>query len=154
MSIAMVSGPRASVNGPSSGFGDEASGRRVVGRQLRFEVSYFRTGLPRNRGRQRGACSRTEEPFNTIRGCSRHGHVSVPWDDSGNYCGVTGDIWSLNYAAQTPRQSSNAFVTEDAEEECFRALRGHFLRSFGTGRPFGRRFFSSDQARNQRKFSN
>ncbi|KAL3212580.1 hypothetical protein MRX96_007991 [Rhipicephalus microplus] len=85
-------------------------------------------------------CSGTEEPFNTIRGGSRHGHVSVPWYDFGNYYGDTGDIWSLNYAAKTPRQSSNAFVTEDAEEECFRALRGHFQRRFGTGRPFGRRF--------------
>ncbi|KAL1474399.1 hypothetical protein MTO96_038008 [Rhipicephalus appendiculatus] len=84
--------------------------------------------------------SGTERPFNTIRGCSSPDHDSVPWYDSVNYCGVAGGFWSTNDAPETLRQSSNAFVTEDAEEECARVLRGHLMLHFGTGRPFGRRF--------------
>ncbi|KAL3212575.1 hypothetical protein MRX96_007987 [Rhipicephalus microplus] len=85
-------------------------------------------------------CSGTERLFNTIRRCSSPDLDGVLWYDSGNYSGVTGGFWSINHTPLTPRQSSNAFLTEGAEEEFFTALRGHLMHDFGIGRRFGRRF--------------
>ncbi|KAH8029192.1 hypothetical protein HPB51_023757 [Rhipicephalus microplus] len=70
------------------------------------------------------------QTFNTIRGGS----------NSVICCGVAGDLWSINHALETLGRCRNAFVTEDTEEERCRALRWHFMLSFGAGRPIGRRF--------------
>ncbi|KAL3212660.1 hypothetical protein MRX96_008066 [Rhipicephalus microplus] len=80
------------------------------------------------------------QPFNTNRGGLSHDHDSVPSYNSVNCCGVAGDFRSMNHAHEAPRQSSNAFLTEDAEEERCRALRGHhFMLPFGAGWPIVRR---------------
>ncbi|KAL3212569.1 hypothetical protein MRX96_007981 [Rhipicephalus microplus] len=92
----------------------------------------FKTGKD---GEER--CSGTERPFNIIRRSLSPDLHGVPWYESGNYSGVTGGFWSINHTLLTPRQSSNAFVTEGAEEEFFIALRGHLMLVFGIGRPFG-----------------
>ncbi|KAL3212655.1 hypothetical protein MRX96_008061 [Rhipicephalus microplus] len=83
------------------------------------------------------------QTFNTIRGGS----------NSVICCGVAGDLWSINHALETLGRCRNAFVTEDTEEERCRALRWHFMLSFGAGRPFGRRFpFHGAYSRPRRLF--
>lgn len=84
-----------------------------------------------------------ERPLNAILGFSSHDYFSVLWYDSVSYCGfgITGNLWSFCRVPPIQCSNWNAFATRDAEEEYVRALRGHFMPHFGTGRPFGRRMF-------------
>ncbi|KAL3199443.1 hypothetical protein MRX96_014081 [Rhipicephalus microplus] len=86
-------------------------------------------------------CSGTERrPFNAIRGCASGDHEGIAWYDSVNYRDVAGDIRKNNRAPSTSFPNSNAFLIQDAEEECVRGPRGGFVPHFGTGWPLGRRF--------------
>ncbi|KAL3209686.1 hypothetical protein MRX96_052325 [Rhipicephalus microplus] len=77
---------------------------------------------------------------NAIHGCSSYDHDSVPWYDSVDCIGAASDFWSIKYALETTRQRFDAFVTEGAEEERRRDLRGHLMLPFGNGWPIRRCF--------------
>ncbi|KAL3199442.1 hypothetical protein MRX96_014080 [Rhipicephalus microplus] len=100
-------------------------------------------------------CSGTDRPFGSIHGCSNEDHDIPARYDGMNYHGdaqVTFGATTV-HAPRTPcHQSSNAFAIEDAEEECIRALRGHFVRRYGTNAGLSDvTLRSRDQTRDYRK---
>ncbi|KAL3199441.1 hypothetical protein MRX96_014079 [Rhipicephalus microplus] len=88
-------------------------------------------------------CSGTDRLFDSIHGCSNDDHDNAARYDCVN-CRCDAHVTFGATTVHEPRtpchQSSNAFAIEDVEEESLRTLRGHFVRRFGTRRPFGRRF--------------